>query len=129
MSEQTSTTEQAISFHPTALDAAGKPIYRVGNQLRKFARVGDITVGELRWSKSKTGIWTLKLHRSGKTQFELELGRKRDQRDPRMMALLREQATAMAAEAKATEPAPAPAPEPTPEPAPEQPQLPAPAAA
>jgi len=121
MSEQTQTAPEAVTFHPLSYDAAGRPVYKHGNQLRKIARVGDLNVGELRWSKSKSGIWSLKLHRSGKTQFEIVLGRKRDQRDPRMMAALRAQATELRAEALA-----AAAPAPAAEIVPEQPQLPAP---
>src|SRR3954454_16764326 len=83
--------DASVHFHPVALDADGRPRYRFGNQLRKLAMADDTQLGELRWSRTKKGIWTVALTVSGKIVQAVELGTKRDLRDPRMMRMLREQ--------------------------------------
>jgi hypothetical protein len=83
--------DASVHFHPVALDADGRPRYRIGNQLRKLAMANDTQLGELRWSRTKKGIWTVSLAVSGKIVQSVELGKKRDLRDPRMMTMLRSQ--------------------------------------
>jgi hypothetical protein len=108
--------EATLHFHPVARDADGRPQYRFNNQLRKLAFADKTEVGELRWSRSKKGIWSVNLCRSGKIVTGVELGKKRDLRDPRMMQMIRAVYAALLtaaaeaeAEVEATEPEAAPA--------------------
>jgi len=78
----------AVTFHPVAEDAAGRPIYRVGKQLRKRVAVSGTVVAEIRWTKSKAG-WQWSLVRGGKKVAEGFPAAKRDQRAPAMMAAAR----------------------------------------
>jgi hypothetical protein len=86
---QTNNEAAVVTFHPTALDAAGRPIYKVGKQLRKSVRVSGDPVAEVRWSRSREGwIWTL--CQSGKVVRRGWPTKSRDQRNPLMMAAARE---------------------------------------